>query len=181
VRIVRLLALAVVACGGAEPAPIAPACPAGSTWNGTDCAAIVDTSCPPGMHFVSARGCVASVAPAPPPAPPPPPPEVDTTPHVERTVWIQRMIAQLPPRICAVAYFQQCFVATNAECQTAVTALTRSCLNDHEKRMPRFFDSESGSEEGKKIGECVGAAYEAQMRGSGHFVDNAACNDPSRW
>ena len=178
---IALILVFSIACGGAAPQPAAPACPQGSTWNGTDCAAVLDTSCPAGMQFVSARGCVAVVAAPPPAPPPPPPPPEETSAGVERTVWIQRMVADLPPRVCAANYFQQCFVATRAECEAAVGALTQSCLRDRHGALPRFFDEASGRREGTKIGECVGAAYEAQMRGRGRFVNNAACNDPSRW
>jgi hypothetical protein len=175
--------LLAVACGGAQPAPATPTCPAGTTWNGTDCAAILDTSCQPGMRFVSGRGCVAIVA-EPPPAPPAPPPSApppSDASGVPQTVWVAHMIANLPPRVCAAPYFQQCFVATAAECEVAMRALTRSCIHDRRATLPRFFDRDSGRIEGTKIGQCVGSAYELDMRGKGRFVSNAACNDPTRW
>ena len=40
-------------------------CPAGATWDGSKCAASVDTNCGGGMHFVAGQGCMANiVAPA---------------------------------------------------------------------------------------------------------------------
>jgi hypothetical protein len=180
----RIAVLCVVLGACAAPAQeLPPSCPQGATWNGTACAPVLDTSCPAGMRFVSARGCVAVVAPAtasPPPSAAPSSPDEDTG-GVPRTVWIQRMIAELPPRICAASYFTQCFTTSAADCEAAVATLTRSCLRDRHDTLPRFFDEESGRREGTKIGECVGTAYEAEMRGRGRFVNTAACNDPSRW
>lgn len=178
-----LFLVGAIACGGAQPEPVAPACAAGTTWNGTDCAAVLDTSCPAGMRFVSGRGCVAVVTeqPAPPPRPIASSPPPSDPAGVPQTVWIQQMIAILPPRVCAAKFFQQCFVAGVSECEAAVQALTRSCIRDRRGGFPRFFDPESGRREGTKIGECVGSAYELEMRGKGRFVNSAECNDPTRW
>lgn len=149
-----LFVLAAVACGGAEPAPV--------------------------VTVVEAPPAAAPAPPPPPPAPAPatPPGEPDGIPQ---TVWIERMITVLPPRVCAAKFFQQCFVAGSAECESAVQALTRSCIRDRRGGFPRFFDADSGRREGTKIGECVGTAYELDMRGKGRFVNSAACNDPSQW
>jgi hypothetical protein len=59
-------------------------CPAGTKWDGSKCAASVDTSCARGLHFEAGRGCVPdAMAAAPTPgthAAPTPAPQVATTP-----------------------------------------------------------------------------------------------------
>ena len=174
--------LFTAACAAAAPEPAAQACPQGSSWNGGACSPVLDTSCPPGMQFLSGQGCVPVVAQtATPPAPPPPPAEPIAQDGVPRAVWIRRMIVALPPRICTAAFFQQCFVATEQECETAVSALTRVCIRRLKSGFPPFFDGDSGTREGTKVGECVGTDYQLQMEQRGKFMNNAACNDPTRW
>lgn len=163
-----------VACAGAaqDAGPqAAVTCPDGSTWNGSACVAAVDPSCPAGTAFAAGRGCVAQVIQQP----------VPPTESVSRTVWIERMAARLPPRLCELAYMRQCFTTTPPECERTVARLTRSCLRDAEPTLPRAFDEDTGRREGTRIGECVGAAYDADMRGQGRFINTLECNDPSHW
>lgn len=170
------------ACGGATVQAM-PDCPVGSSWNGSVCAANIDTSCPAGTSFVSGRGCVATMA-TPEPvraAPPPPPAATVEAGGVPKTTWVAYMIANLPPKLCTTPYFQQCFVTSPSACNAAMTRLTRSCLHDADTSLPRMFDSESGRREGTKIGRCVGAAYELELRAEGRFANTADCNDVTKW
>lgn len=66
-----LIRVEVVPLGDAKK--LAPSCPDGTKWDGSKCAASVDTSCARGMHFVAGQGCVADVVAAPAPAPAPSP------------------------------------------------------------------------------------------------------------
>lgn len=63
-----LLRVEVVPLGQARQEQ--PTCPAGTAWDGNQCVASVDKSCPQGMHFEAGKGCVGNVAAA---AKPPPP------------------------------------------------------------------------------------------------------------
>jgi hypothetical protein len=172
----------VCACGGATQT--ARTCPLGTSWNGTVCAAVVDTSCPTGTSYIDGRGCIASVQPPAPPVTahvPAVPEQVAGT--VPRTVWIKRMAEILPPALCDQAtYFRSCFVnISEPECLGVMADLTRSCLRDQASSLPDMFDEISGRREGTKIGTCVGTAFDLDMRGKGRFINSTECNDVSRW
>jgi hypothetical protein len=177
----------VSACGGGDPpsTPAKVACPGGTRWNGAVCTAMVDTSCPEGTSYIDGRGCVASVEPAALPAPTHArsAPVVEEVSGVPRTVWMKRMAEILPPALCeSKTYFRNCFVNLgDAECASVMTDLTRSCLRDHASSLPDQFDQDNGRREGTKIGTCVGAAFDVDMRGKGRFINSAECNDVSRW
>ena len=49
-------------------------CPAGTEKQGTQCVAMVNLTCPPGLHFIDGQGCVANVVSTPQPATTAPPP-----------------------------------------------------------------------------------------------------------
>jgi hypothetical protein len=91
------------------------------------------------------------------------------------------MIANLPPKLCAAPYFVQCFKTTDVACGAAMTRLTRSCIHDVEKTLPHELDSDSGRREGTKVGQCVGTAYELELRADGRFANTPECNDVTRW
>ncbi len=134
------------------------------------------------MSFTEGRGCVANVA------PPTRPVQATEEPAtlqdgatVPRSVWIKRMVERLPPALCVpTSYFRSCFTnVSDAECDSRMGDLSRSCLQ--RAVLPEEFNEDIGRREGRKIGSCVGLAFDAELRSKGRFINSVECNDPSRW
>lgn len=45
-----------------KPRENAPTCPGGTSWDGSQCIAVVNKSCPEGTHYEGGKGCLANIA-----------------------------------------------------------------------------------------------------------------------
>lgn len=100
--------------------------------------------------------------------------------EIAKQEWIDRMRTVIPGLFCAKGeYFRECFKATQEECEEVALSTTRICLKDLEPKFPKKFTEETGREWGRKLGGCVGTAFE--MRLKDQFKNTKKCNDPNAW
>jgi hypothetical protein len=98
----------------------------------------------------------------------------------------QQFIEQFEPATVALfcqpdQYFRQCFEVTEGECRELAKRTIRGCIERFEPTMPERFDSQSGEQVGRAIGECAGRDYENTLAQRNKRISSARCNDPAVW
>ena len=96
--------------------------------------------------------------------------------------WAEELTRVLPEMMCTEKmYFASCFKVSQDECQRVMRTETDRCFDQHADVVPQVVDAVSGSEAGRQIGQCAGAAAEGVLRARGLFKDTPLCSDMDHW
>jgi len=94
--------------------------------------------------------------------------------------WVEGMASVLPNIFCKDgSYFRECFKITAQECEAEAIRVTRVCLQSREAEIQTNLKKDGGQKWGEKVGECAGGSYELSLKDK--RIDNAKCNDPTKW
>jgi len=68
---------------------------------------------------------------------------------------------EMPVKICATKYFQQCFSVSSTECEQAARGIAKRCLDETGKQVPENVRRDQATDWGRRAGWCLGTRLDA--------------------